>query len=317
LDLLIELLNGLIEGIKTPFYYFFDPSKRIHFVYLISSVLLAYYVFHKMKVNYSFIKYLFNKKVWFSKSAFIDYKFIFFNGIIKVILILPIVRSWRYLGININDHLEESFGIASFSLTQNQTFIGYALFIVIAYDFVFYLIHLAMHKVSFLWEFHKIHHSAKTLNPITQYRLHPVELIINNLSYAIVSGIALGIFDYLSKEQLSLSFYFNANIFSALFLFWGANLRHSHVKLGYFNFLEKFLLSPRQHQIHHSNNPIHFNRNLGAKLAIWDWTFGTLICSKNQNQLRFGLNEKEMKDYDSFLKTLYIPFLNFIKLLKK
>ena len=38
-----------------------------------------------------------------------------------------------------------------------------------------------MHKIPILWEFHKIHHSATSLNPITQYRLHPLELLINTL----------------------------------------------------------------------------------------------------------------------------------------
>ena len=62
-------------------------------------------------------------------------------------------------------------------------------------------------------------------------------------------------------------------------MFFGANLRHSHVKLKYPSFLEYIFISPHQHQIHHSDNPIHFNKNMGSKLAIWDWLLGTLVLS--------------------------------------
>jgi sterol desaturase/sphingolipid hydroxylase (fatty acid hydroxylase superfamily) len=165
-----------------------------------------------------------------------------------------------------------------------------------------------MHKVPFLWEFHKIHHSATTLNPITQYRLHPVELILNNLSYFVVSAILMGVGDYFYQGVINQAVYAEVNIFAMLFLFWGSNLRHSHVKLRYFNFVERLVISPFQHQIHHSNNPAHFDKNLGAKFALWDWLFGTLIRSEKQKTLRFGLGSKESSHYDTFLKTLYQPF---------
>lgn len=305
----LEILEDMWQGLLTPIYYIIDPSKRINFVYLLSSLCLAYYVFRKTKSGLSFTRYIFNKKVWLSKSAFIDYKFIFFNGIVKILLIVPIIESWRYLGINVNDYLEMNFGLSGHDLSQTQSLLLYSISVVILYDLVFYIVHLAMHKIPFLWEFHKIHHSATSLNPITQYRLHPVELILNNLSYAIVSGVMMGVIDYFSYEQLNLSQYFSANVFSMVFLFWGANLRHSHVKLKYFTFLERFFISPYQHQIHHSDNPKHFDKNIGAKFAIWDWIFGTLIRSDKPEKITFGLGKKENGDYNTFLKNLYMPFI--------
>ena len=97
-------------------------------------------------------------------------------------------------------------------------------------------------------------------------------------------------------------------------MFWGANLRHSSVKLKYFNFLEYVFISPFQHQIHHSNLPEHYDRNLGAKLALWDWMFGTLVLSKSVSEIRFGLVKKDEKQLNSFLKNLWYPFLGVIRI---
>jgi len=101
-------------------------------------------------------------------------------------------------------------------------------------------------------------------------------------------------------------------ILNFLFYFFGANLRHSHVKLKYFSFLEYIFISPYQHQIHHSNNQQHFDSNLGSRLAIWDYLFGTLIKSKEVKELKFGLGEED-QHYDSFSKNLLNPFVNIIK----
>ena len=68
-------------------------------------------------------------------------------------------------------------------------------------------------------------------------------------------------------------------------------------------------ISPVQHQIHHSTNPAHFDRNMGSKLAIWDWMFGTLVLSGNIKYLKFGLG-KEDGDFDSFWKNILRPFQN-------
>lgn len=47
----------------------------------------------------------------------------------------------------------------------------------LAADLMFYLHHLALHKRRFLWEFHKVHHSAEVLTPLTDYRAHPLEIL--------------------------------------------------------------------------------------------------------------------------------------------
>ena len=73
----------------------------------------------------------------------------------------------------------------------------------------------------------------------------------------------------------------------------GANLRHSHLWFSYGRFLEHIFISPAQHQIHHSNDKMHYETNYGVVLSVWDWAFGSLyIASTKSQRLSFGLDEQ-------------------------
>jgi len=306
----LELTDKITEALQLPTSYLLDPGRRIYVLYLLSSTLLAYYVWHQSKVQYSFFKYIFNKKIWTSNSALIDYLFIFFNGFIKIFIIVPYLILGLTFAYYVDEYLTSYFGIVNVNLDSYTILILYTFVFTVLNDFGSFLVHYAMHKMPILWEFHKIHHSATVLNPITQYRLHPIELIINNCKGIIVFGLTTGIFDFITEHQVNKVLFLGANVFSFLFLFWGSNLRHSHVKLRYFPILEYIFISPLQHQIHHSDNPKHFDKNMGAKLAIWDWLFGTLIRSKHVNKLKFGLGTRDNMNYDTFSKNLFMPFKN-------
>jgi len=311
-----QILELVIEGLKMPVSYILNSEKRIFYVYLISSVALAYYVYRNSKKDYSFFKYLFDKRTWLSRSAWVDYGLVFFNGLVKVFLLAPYLIFGLYLSFWVNEFLIDLFSYPTFSLSKTQTLILFTIAITIIGDFATYLVHWTMHKVPVLWEFHKVHHSATTLNPITQYRIHPVELILNNIKGILVFGITTGVFDYLSNHQIEKILFLGANVFSFVFMFWGANLRHSSVKLKYFNFLEYIFISPFQHQIHHSNKPEHYDKNIGAKLAIWDWMFGTLVRSENVDKIEYGLGEVEDKKLGNLWQNLIQPFAGVFNIVK-
>ncbi len=312
-----EFLNTIRKFLDLTLGYFFNPSKRIYVLYLFTSLLLALYVFYKSRKRGSFLKYIFNKEVWTSRSATIDYAMFLVNGIIKIVLIIP----YTYFGFKIlfyvSDYLTNSYGYVKNPLSMEKAVIYYTITLTLLTDLATYLTHLAMHKIPFLWEFHKIHHSATSMNPITQYRIHPIELIINNIQGLIVFGFVTGIFDYLADGHVNKWVFLGANVFSFAFFMLGANLRHSHVKLHYFDFLEYFFISPVQHQIHHSKNPKHWDKNMGSRLAIWDWIFGTLFTSKGVEKLSFGLGGGEDPKYVSFMQNMINPFVNNFKRIVK
>ncbi len=308
-----EILDIIEEGLKMPLTYFSNPSKRIYILYVFTSILLAFYVFKRSKIEGSFWAYIVPKKIWFSSSAKVDYLLLFFNAFIKILFIAPFLIVGLRLAFYTNEYLNVTFGYSDFNFSTTTIVVFYTLTLTLLGDLSSYLLHLAQHKIPFLWEFHKVHHSATSLNPLTQYRIHPLELIINNFRFLIVFGLVAGLFDYLSDESLTKLTFLGVNVFSFIFLSFGANLRHSHIKLTYFSFLESIVISPYQHQIHHSDNPKFFDKNLGSKLAIWDWFFGTLVKSEEINEVSCGLGLGQDKEYVSFWNNLHKPFTNIFK----
>ena len=212
----IKLL--VLKAINLSTSYFINPDKRIYILYLLSSLILAFFVY--IRSNYkkeSFLKFIFNKKVWLSKSSIIDYLFFFFNSIIKILFIAPYIYFSFVLAFYTTDILEQSFGFYQNKSSQIVIIISYTVCLTIVNDFFSYILHYLMHHNRILWEFHKIHHSATTLNPITQYRIHPIELVINNLRSIFIFGIITGIFNYLSAQEINKLLFLGVNIFSFLF----------------------------------------------------------------------------------------------------
>ncbi|NQX98120.1 MAG: sterol desaturase family protein [Flavobacteriales bacterium] len=308
----LKLIDLILEIIQMPLTYLISPNKRVFFLYMFTSFLLALYVYYRTKEKSSFVHYFFSKKRWLGNSAVVDYGLIFFNSFIKVVILSPLLIYALYIAEGINEYCVTSFGLFNIGWSTGTIVILYTITIVVVNDFFSFIVHYMMHKIPFLWEFHKIHHSATSLTPFTQYRIHPVELILNNVRGLIIKGIITGVFLYLADGRVSILTFIGVNVLNFLFYFFGANLRHSHVKLKYFGFLENILISPFQHQIHRSNEKEHFDTNFGSRLAIWDCFFGTLIKSNNVKELTFGLGEED-KEYNSFLKNLISPFKNLLK----
>lgn len=303
-----ELVSFFSESIQNTLSYFVRLDKRIHFFYLLTSLILSVFVYYQGKREESFFKYFFKKKNWLSRSAFTDYAFLFFNGFVKLGLLTWMLSWGLQLQFDLGEWLMTVFGFPPKNIPVVILLVLYPLILLIVGDFSYYLLHLLYHKIPFLWVFHKVHHSSTAMNPITQYRIHPVELFLNNMRYILLLVLLNSLFHYLSNGYFQPYTYFGVNLTLLLFNSFGANLRHSHIKLTYFNWLEKILISPFQHQIHHSSSPKLFNKNMGSKLAIWDLMFGTLVRSKEVEELNIGLGAED-KHFDSFLKNLINPFI--------
>jgi sterol desaturase/sphingolipid hydroxylase (fatty acid hydroxylase superfamily) len=300
-----DIYLKVTEGFELAGGYFIDPNKRVYFGFLISTLLLAFLVYASTRPKVSFFKYLFNKKVWWGNSPKVDYLFLFLNGVFKVVFIGPFLILGLYLSFYIKEYLLNHFDYPTVVISKFWMVLGYTLVLFVVKDLSSFLVHYLFHKVPFLWRFHKVHHAATVLNPITQYRIHPIELLVNNLKGIFVFGVVTGLFDYLANGAFNVLAILGVNVFGFVFMALGANLRHSHVKLFYPEWMESIFISPVQHQIHHSQNPKHFDRNLGSVLSVWDNLVGTLIKSKDTGAIRFGLGGKENKNFVSFWQNLF------------
>ena len=289
--------------------YLINPDKRTYWVYILSSIAIAmiYLYFNKrlLRVNL-------NKKLWLHPSAKLDYYYFILSYFIKVIMIIPIVISAKTIAFFINKNLYFEFGFNQIEgISYESIVVLYTITLFIVSDFTRYWLHRFLHTIPYLWEFHKVHHSAKVLNPLTFYRVHPVENILFGFRYSLSIGCVTGVFIYFFGSKIGLIEVLGANVFIFIFSLFGSNLRHSHIPLAYFKFLEKWFISPKQHQIHHSKK--HFDKNYGGYLALWDRVFGTLKLSNEVKVLKFGLKQEQMKNYESLTNILVYPFKNIFR----
>ena len=290
--------------------YLIDANKRIYLPYLLSAAVMAYLVFRVSASNKTakgFLLFLFPKKVWLCKSAKLDYTLLITNKIIKAASFTPIVLTMVPVALATTDFLEWLFGaplLLNLPAAAVITFFTVLLFLLD--DVTRYILHLLLHKVPFLREFHKVHHSAKVLTPFTIYRTHPVESYLYACRMALTQGVAVGIGYHLFGTTLSMYDILGANVFVFLFNILGANLRHSHIWFSWGDKLENWFISPAQHQVHHSDNPAHFDTNLGSALAIWDRIGGSLIKASEAGKVTIGVGKYDAR-HDSLMAIYWLP----------
>ena len=164
--------------------------------------------------------------------------------------------------------------------------------LIISNEFGGYVSHYVFHRVPWLWSLHRTHHSAERLTVFTAQRAHPVELVIKNFIRTPISAMMLGITLYFTAEKIDPYVF---TILAATSIGAVHNLiNHSEVKIS-FGKLNYIFYGPVLHQIHHSAELRHRDKNFGeGYLAIFDWIFGTLYVPEKRETWRFGLNEEEL-----------------------
>ena len=279
--------------------YFFSATQRVYWLYLLSAFLIAMvYVRFNPKAKKQFSKEL----LWHS-SARLDYLYFIVVSAIKVALILPFVLSSKDVALRATLFLQESFGFIQVDLDYALVLVVFSASTFVVNDFTRYWLHRFMHEVEFLWKFHRVHHSAQTLNPLTFYRVHPVENALFGLRYALSVGFVSGVFLYFFGAKVGYVEILGVNATTFLFGLAGSNLRHSHIPLRY-GIFESVVISPYMHQLHHAKKSA--NKNYGSVLSVWDTLFQTAYRPKKVQELEFGADVK----HNSVLEALIEPFVS-------
>ena len=144
----------------------------------------------------------------------------------------------------------------------------------LAYDLGFFVDHWLKHRIPALWELHKAHHSAEVLTPFVNFRVHPLDSLILANNLALFIGAIGGAAQYaLGRKAVSFTL-FDQNVLMLLYIYLTAQLQHTQIWIPFTGVWGRVFMSPAHHQLHHSADPAHFNCNLGASLAIWDWLVG-------------------------------------------
>jgi sterol desaturase/sphingolipid hydroxylase (fatty acid hydroxylase superfamily) len=245
---------------------------------------------------------------WLYRSASFraDVMFLIMNVLAFGGLIAWATLSAHVISAGLSTFLATRFGPFSIGLTGFAGTIVVAISIFIAYELAYWFDHYLSHRIPVLWEFHKVHHTAEVLSPLTNFRVHPVDSIVFGNILGLFMGVTEGVLAFL---EIGTPRGPVVNVLSVAFMWILGHLQHSHLWISTTGALGRVILSPAHHQIHHSDNPKHFNKNFGSFLSIWDWMFGTLhVPARRRERLTFGVGERAPQEH-TLTGGLLSPFL--------
>jgi sterol desaturase/sphingolipid hydroxylase (fatty acid hydroxylase superfamily) len=282
-----------------------DGQSRFFWLYCLTGIIAVAYVHQLRRSERRWQDIMFDRETWTGRSARNDYFVLVMGSVLRMT-----VLSWAFLnGKAIAETIASVLamvGVAGTVTDTSAVVLGFMLTVslFLVDDFLRWWIHYLMHKVPELWEYHKVHHSAEVLNFATAERFHPVETIITAGIMTIGIAIVNGVFIAVAGRHLTPVTVFGANVFLFTFNIFGGVLRHAPYWVSFGPKVERWVISPAMHQIHHSEEERHFDTNLGGSLSIWDRWFGTIYIPAGQEAIRYGIGP-ETKEYRT-LKGLYV-----------
>ena len=186
-----------------------------------------------------------------------------------------VLKALNYFGFWLDKNLIFSFR----DTITDQPFWLQAIEVILLSDFLIYWGHRLQHKFDFLWRFHKVHHTAETLDWLAAHREHPVDSIYT-----------VGI---INLPALILGFDLDTLSFLVAFRGIWAIYIHSNVRLN-IGVIKKIIGSPDLHHWYHDKER---DRGNYANISpLMDIIFGTYVCPDHEPK-QFGINEKFSSTY--------------------
>ncbi len=126
-------------------------------------------------------------------------------------------------------------------------------------DFVWYWYHRLGHEINIMWAAHIVHHQSEEFNYTVSARITTFQAVIRNAFWCVLPF-----------------FGFDPAMVITILVIHGAYSFFTHTevvdKLGW---LEKILVTPSHHRVHHASNEEYLNKNYGDIFIFWDKLFGT------------------------------------------
>lgn len=163
-------------------------------------------------------------------------------------------------------------------------------------DFVQWGVHNALHRIPFLWKFHKVHHSVKEMGFAAHLRYHFLE----TFAYQSVKYISLVMLFGFSMK--------NAFIVYSITVIIG-HLNHANLNWSY-GPLKYIFNNPKMHIWHHAkelpeSHP--YGMNFGISLSLWDYLFGTAYVPSDGRDIELGFSNDESYP-ETFVEQVIEPF---------
>ncbi|MBL0170419.1 MAG: sterol desaturase family protein [Gemmatimonadaceae bacterium] len=198
-----------------------------------------------------------------------DYKLIFFTYVLNRVL-------GSYISI-----AAMAFSIGLFqphALFQSRITWYWLIYGYIVWELGHFIYHYLAHKVRLLWCLHSTHHSPESMNLFVSHAHFFLEA-----PYADVVRTSVCMLLGVSPPLLFVIMFIDGTW--GMFIHAGENL----IRDGRLGFLNRMLLTPSHHRVHHSRNPLYIDTNFCNLLNVWDRVFGTLQDEHHETPPEYGI----------------------------
>jgi sterol desaturase/sphingolipid hydroxylase (fatty acid hydroxylase superfamily) len=230
----------------------------------------------------------------FRKDFWLDGFYMFFNFFLFSLVGYNAVSN---IAVELFNSFLNRFGvenIVAIEIGSYPIWVQFLIMFVVA-DFIQWWVHVLLHRVSWLWQFHKVHHSVKEMGFAAHLRYHWMETIVyKSVLYIPLTMIGFGIDDF-----------FILHAFTVLI----GHLNHANIPLTY-GPLRYVLNNPAMHIWHHAKKVPEshpYGINFGISLSIWDYIFGTALIPHSGRDIVLGFEDVEYYP-DGFFKQMMKPF---------
>jgi len=164
------------------------------------------------------------------------------------------------------------------------------------FDLWMYLWHLMNHKMSFLWQFHLVHHSDPEVDATSALRFHAGEIFLSQIArLCIVLLLGLEVWQIILYETVLLP----------VILFHHSNINLMEKADKYIRIL---FVTPRLHRVHHSKVVDEMDSNYSSVFSFWDRIFKTILLKQNMKEIEQGVDGIKEEESNRFFGMLLLPF---------
>lgn len=275
--------NYLLESIIYPD---FSKTYTLYFYFLILLSLVVWSL--EIAIPWRKKQPIFRKDFW--QDAF----YMFFNFFLFSLIGYNAVSN---IGVELFSDILETIGIentVAINLTKLNPVIQFAILFIL-YDFIQWCVHVTLHRVPWLWKFHKVHHSVTEMGFAAHLRFHWMETFFyKSTLFVVLSLVGFGL------DDLFFMHIFNIAI---------GHLNHANLNLDY-GPLKYILNNPKMHIWHHAKTVPDSHPhgiNFGITLSIWDYIFGKAYIPSSGKDIPLGFSDIENYP-QTFMGQMAAPF---------
>lgn len=147
--------------------------------------------------------------------------------------------------------------------------------LLLAEDFMFWLLHYVDHHCRFFWAVHVTHHSSEEFNFTTGFRSSVFQPFYRTLYFLPLAFLGFAPMDVLFMYAVT-------QLYGVLV--------HTESQVRY-GWLEHVLVTPSHHRVHHASNGRYLDKNMGMVFIFWDKIFGTFAAEDPAEPPRYGLTK--------------------------